>query len=150
MASTVVLFGADGAPQPPQDILRRLRAVDPRMGIRYTKHVPNAPWSITLSWHENDPRREAVRTQRVSEEDAVDIIARLPMDCNVNDAAAYIARRMAMWPGEDVNALLKKMDLFTQSADVGETAVAEVMEDMTNMNFGMTETKVKGRRKRVK
>ena len=150
MASPVVLFGADGTPQPPQDILRRLRAVDPRLGMKYTKHVPDTPWSITLSWHENDPRREAVRTQQMSEENAMDVIARLPMDCSVNDAAAFITRRMAMWPREDVNALVSKMDSFTQAAEVGEAAVADVMEDMTNMNFGMTETKVKGRRTRVK
>jgi hypothetical protein len=150
MANSVILFGADGAPQPPQDILRRLRAVDPRLGMKYTKHVPETPWSVTLSWDENDPRRESVRNQTIAEANAVDIVARLPMDCGLHEAAAYITRRMAMWPREDINALVNKMDSFTQAATVGDAAVAEVIEDMTNMNFGVKETKVKGRRTRVK
>lgn len=150
MPSSVILLGADGTPQPPQDILRRLRAVDARLGIKFLAHVPETPWCVTLAWHENDPRREMIRTGDLAPENGVDVICRLPHDCPVSEAAAYISRRMAMHPREDINALVRSMDAFQQADAVSEQLIANVMDDMTDNRFGAESQKVSGRRKRVK
>lgn len=150
MAAPVILFGADGTPQPPQDILRRLRAVDARLGLRFTAHVPDCPWSVTLEWHHDDPRRQHVRDGTMPPDDAFDCVARLPMDCSVDEAAAYITRRMAMSPREDINALVQRMNVFNQADEVGEQLVADAMLELTDNRFGATEGKVSGKRKRVK
>jgi hypothetical protein len=150
MASPVILFGADGTPQPPQDILRRLRAVDPRLGIKFIAHVPETPWCVTLAWHENDARRERVRCGELAPENAVDVVCRLPRDCSVGDAAAFITRRMAMHPEPDIKALVNNMNAFHQADNVGEQLVAEALAELTDNRFGAETHKVSGRRKRVK
>lgn len=91
----------DGRPQPPQDVLARLRRYDERLGLFYT----NAAWAITETWREDDPRREWIRDGSVQPEMAFDICGHLPVTASLEEAPAYIERSLRSYKPEEWKSL---------------------------------------------
>jgi len=148
MTSPVILLGADGSPQPPQDILRRLQAIDPKLGMKFVD-VPGKPWAITLGWGENDRRMGEVRAGKANPADAYDVLGYLPADCSLSEAPAYIGRFFGTYPRADVTQLLAKMDLWNQTSAGGVEEAEQVLAELSDDKFGM-DTKVTGKRTRHK
>lgn len=86
-----VLVTAMGTPVPPQDAVRRLKAVDDRLSLEW---VPGA-WGtqgfvLMRAWAPDDPRWQRVRSGELDPAGARDSIFRFPRDCPLEDISAYV------------------------------------------------------------
>jgi hypothetical protein len=86
-----LLITPRGTPTPPQDIERRLRAINDRLSLSYFDNGGGA-WAVMLQWSDIDRRRETVRDGRTDEKDARDVICWLPVDCSVESAHDYFVK----------------------------------------------------------
>lgn len=86
-----VLVSAAGTPVPPQDAVRRLKAVDDRLSLEW---VPGA-WGtqgfvLMRAWAPDDQRWQRVRSGELDPSGARDAIFRFPRDCSSADIGAYV------------------------------------------------------------
>ena len=142
-----VLLGADGRPQPPQDIAKRLRGIEPRLGLRF---VPGAyeVWAITLEWPEHDPRRQGVKENRVDPDSTYDIVGWLPAGCALDEAPAFVSNSLRTFPRADVQSLVSRMERWNEEKAGGREETSDVLAELTDNKFGMEERRVTGRRTR--
>lgn len=148
MPTPVILLGLDGRPKPPEEIVRRLRAIDPRMGLKFVPGVL-MNWAVTMEFGPDDRRRKDIQSGKVNPEDAYDIIGWLPAECSLDEAPAYISRMIAMYPREDVRKALDRMEAWN-ATEGGKEEMEEVLNELADDNFGLEVPKVTGKRKRVK
>lgn len=103
-----LLITPRGAPVPPQEIEKRLRAVNDRLSLSWLD-CGGGSWAVMLQWSDVDRRRQTVRDGQTHEKDARDVIAWLPKDCSVEEAHGYFTRSCMTYGGcnkEEVKALL--------------------------------------------
>jgi hypothetical protein len=93
--------GLDGRPQPPVELIERLKKFDARIGLFYT----NASWAITEAWKETDPRRERIQQGDMQPEMAFDICGYLPITCSLDEALPYIERELRLHTADSFAAL---------------------------------------------
>lgn len=130
MPSPVVL-NHRGAPEPSSEIQRRLRAVHPRLFLRYVD-VFDAHWALCMRWDEHDRRFGDMQQQTLDPDRAFDIIGYLPMDCPPDQAPAYIERSLRQYPVEEVRRIADYVESYNASAPVTaalESAIADVLEN---------------------
>lgn len=92
---------ADGRPQPPTELVAKLKQFDDRIGLFYT----NCSWAITERWRESDPRWERVQQGECQAEYAFDICGYLPVTCSLDEALPYIERELKHYSAEQFAAL---------------------------------------------
>lgn len=97
----LLMRGLDGLPVPPQELVAKLKAFDPRIGLFYTK----AAWAITEAWREDDPRRAWVQSGQMQEAMAFDICGHLPLTCSLDEALPYIERELRSYTPEQFTAI---------------------------------------------
>lgn len=132
MSSPVVLSHR-GTPEPSSEIQRRLRAVHPRLFLRFVD-VFDSHWAICMRWEENDRRYVELQQQTLDPDRAFDIVGYLPMDCSVDTAPAYVERALRQYPVEEVRRVADSVERFNATAPVQaavEQALTEVMENPT-------------------
>lgn len=130
MSSPVVLSHR-GTPEPSSDIQRRLRAVHPRLFLRYVD-VFDSHWALCMRWEENDRRFVDLQQQTLDPDRAFDIIGYLPMDCSADQAPAYIERSLRQYPAEEVRRIadfVQQYNATTPVAEALEEALAEVLDN---------------------
>lgn len=125
-----VVLNHRGTPEPSSEIQRRLRAVHPRLLLRYvdtfTEH-----WAICMAWEENDPRWQHVQSQDIDPLRSMDIIGYLPMSCSLDQAPAYLERSLRQFPREDVQRVANHVMEFNANAPINQAmnqAIAEVLD----------------------
>lgn len=91
----------EGRPQPPSDLLAKLKQYDDRIGLLYT----NCSWAITERWRDTDPRWERVQQGEMQAEFAFDICGSLPITCSLDEALPYIERELRTYSAEQFAAL---------------------------------------------
>lgn len=126
-----VLLNSAGVPEPSSEVQRRLRAIHPRLSLKYVVVAPSS-WAVTLEWAENDERRERVRTGRLDPASAYDIIGYLPMDAAVEEAPAYLSRMFREYPLDHVRNIADHVENFNATAPVQaavEAAAAAVLDN---------------------
>jgi hypothetical protein len=142
-----VIVNDRGTPEPPTDVVRRLRAVDPKLTLRWG---PWGAWQLVREWRSGDRRWERVQTERYDPAMAFDVIGHIPNDCSTEQVPAYVERLLREWGNADeAKRMLDQMDHYhtgTATADVQE-AVEEAIE-ATVAEVAAPLVK-KGRRKRV-
>src|SRR5574343_1409912 len=89
-----VLLNAQGRPQPPSDIVARLKEISPLLEVKYVG-LPVAGelkywWTVLGKWRPDDPRWQSVHQGLLTEEDAYDLVCQLPPDCPVDEAVGYL------------------------------------------------------------
>lgn len=130
MSSPVVLSHR-GTPEPSSEIQRRLRAVHPRLFLRYVE-VFDSHWALCMRWDENDRRFAELQQQTLDPDRAFDIVGYLPMDCSPDQAPAYIERSLRQYPVEEVRRVADYVQNYNASAPVAaavEEAIAEVLDN---------------------
>lgn len=147
MAPNIIL-GASGRPEPPTDIVRRLRAIDPGLSLRFIPGVIET-WAITLTFREDDPRREGMRDGSISPDCDYDIIGWLPAGCPLDEAPGYVGRAFGTHPKESVRKMLQRMDEWNEKPPEATQQVEEVVAELSDANFGLDAPKVTGRRRKV-
>lgn len=127
---SAILLNERGIPEPSLDIQRRLRAIHPRLALRFVIVAPSS-WAVTLAWDDNDARKEKVRAGTVSLDSAYDIIGYLPMDASVDEAPAYLSRMFREYPVEHVRNIADHVANFNATAPVQaavEAATSAVLD----------------------
>lgn len=81
-----------GLPQPPQDVVQRLRQVHPTLGLRFVPGM-DGQWAVTRDWREDDPRHAYVQRGELPPDECHDIVGYIPRDCAVEDVPALVAER---------------------------------------------------------
>ena len=78
---------------PPPSVVARLQQKSPRLGLRWMTgaHVPY--WALTQRWEAGDARWEQVRTGRLPEDRAWDMVHLFPLSVTTEDMAAYVEER---------------------------------------------------------
>ena len=125
-----VLLNHLGTPEPSPEIQRRLRGVHSRLYLKYMTGG-GRHWALCMDWSENDPRRERIQRREIDPEKAYDIVGFLPMDCNVDQAPAYLERALRTYPREDIQRMVEDIGNFNAAAPLAqaaEDALAQVLD----------------------
>jgi hypothetical protein len=123
------ILNAMGAPEPSPEIRRRLQAIHPKLDLKFVEAAGHH-WAISLSWEDNDRRRELIQNGGIDPSGDYDIIGYLPLDCTADEAPAYIARVFREFPREDVQNLIGRINHYneTPAQKASEEALAEVLD----------------------
>lgn len=122
-----------GGPVPPQDILKRLAQVDPSLGLRFMADFDASRWALTWEWKPSDVRWARVQVGEIPREAAYDIIGYLPLQCPVEQAAAYVETHLKNYPREEVSKLRAQMTHWNDvemPAQQVQALVADTLEDV--------------------
>lgn len=133
-----MILGADHRPQPPSEIVARLRQVDPGLGLTF---CPGAfwqerlgrmvdSWAITEAWRMDDPRYRRVQAGEIDGDHCFDILTFLPADCSVDEAFGYFVGSCQRNRGKaGVNDLLNRVHTYNAQQKIRnlapETELAE-------------------------
>ena len=104
-----VLVNRFEEPIPPSDIVRRLKQIDPHLGLRYynDSRQEGYHWAVTWDWPANDRRREWIQQGQTPPDRAFDILTFLPSDCDPNDAYGFVVRSMRVASTPEIRKCLE-------------------------------------------
>lgn len=119
-------------PQPPEEIVRRLRQVNPHLGVRFVHSCLEPYWALTWDWPENDPRRRGVLAGDVDPANCWDLLCMLPLDCSVDDAYGYFVNHCRRATREEIRGMLDRITAYNSenTAKVWEPTMREAMEEI--------------------
>lgn len=120
-----IVLNQHGTPEPPSDLLARLRRVHPALSLRWSQ-MPGRPWAMTWEWPETDARWERVRKGDISQTSAFDIIGYLPADCPLDQAGAYVEASLKHYPRDEVRRLCERVSKWN-ATEVPAQQVQEVL-----------------------
>lgn len=94
-----MLYNAAGALQPNTDVVTRLREISPYLELRHLR-LPVAGelrewWAVVGKWRPDDPRRQSLLNGLLTEHDAYDLVAQLPLDCSADEAPGYLLNQVS-------------------------------------------------------
>lgn len=143
MTAPAVLLNHRGTPEPSPEIQRRLRAVHPRLFLRYVESLAEH-WAICMTWEDNDRRYDAIRSQIINPEKSFDIIGYLPMTCSLDEAPAYLSKVLREYPVAEVQNVALHVAAFNESVTntMAEKALADLLD---RPDPSSTKTKLRGR-----
>lgn len=142
-----VIVNDRGTPEPPTDVVRRLRAVDPKLTLRWG---PWGAWQLVREWRSGDRRWERVQTERYDPAMAFDVIGHIPNACSVDEVPAYVERLLREWSNADeATQMLKAMDHY--HTGTATSAVAEAVQEAIEETVATVTAPIvkKGRRTKV-
>lgn len=124
-----VLLNSTGQPEPSIETSRRLRALHAGLHLKFLGSGDTF-WSVCMTWEPEDPRWATVQSGEISPERAFDIIGYLPMDCDADQAPAYLERMFRTWPAERVRNIANHIDRYNAGvvADAADHALGEVLD----------------------
>lgn len=129
---SVVLLNHLGTPEPSPEIQRRLRGVHPKLYLKYMSGG-GRHWALCMDWNDNDHRRERIQRRELDPDKAYDIVGFLPMDCNVEQAPAYLEKALRTYPKEEIQRMADDVLNFNMDApmaNAAEQALAEVLDSV--------------------
>lgn len=106
-------------PKPPQDIVARLRQVNPLLGVRFVHSIDIHYWALTWDWPENDPRRRDILLGTTDPDNAWDMLCMLPLDCTVEMAYSYFVNHCRRSSKAEIKQMLDRIHTYnsdTQAA----------------------------------
>src|SRR6185437_1713564 len=108
------LVTASGDPAPPQHIVAKLRAINPRLSLKWV----DSYWGLMLAWSDVDERRQLVRRGALTEAAAQDLLAMLPPDCSAEQAHDYFVNACKSYGGsnrDEVRKMLDRIDYWNEA-----------------------------------
>lgn len=132
-----MLVTLHGEPVPPQDVLKRLKQVDDRLGLKFIGEPINY-WTVTLRWPEMDPRRAMIQRGEMAPGTDYDVIANFPRDCPVDEAVGMIQNNFKKHPtNNEIQHFLYKLDKLNRQAQ------ADAMKSTNDLAEELLETNAK-------
>lgn len=139
-----LLVNAHGAPEPSPEIQKRLKAIHPDLGLRFSEVTPQH-WAVTMQWPKDDRRWGMVQRQEIGGDATYSILGWLPLDCPVDQAPSFIERFLRTSTQESVRNLTQYVNRYNESAP--QVAVEEALTAVFEQGDpSATKPKVKGRR----
>lgn len=155
-----MLLGTDHRPLPPSDIERRVKQIDPHLGLRWEANGVGGPgWWVIYRWPEQDPRRRMIRDGRMAPDGDFDLYAQLPVDCPPEQAYGFITNAFRTSGSPEAKRLLDRVGEFNRQVTESrwEPVLAEaheIIEANAGKLFGeekiVSRRKVSGRRATTK
>lgn len=142
-----VLVTANGDPQPPEDVLRRLRAVDGGLTLEWQRQMKQ--WTVKRAWPQSDRRWQWVQEQSYPPSAAHDILGYVPNDCDVDQVPAYVEGLIRTWPVEDAKQLLERMVHYNDRTDAVAAVVEQAVEETLETAVETVLKRKPGRPKKV-
>jgi len=130
------ILTAEGLPARPE-LEQQLKRLDDSLGLRWIG--PMNAWAVTFRWPEADKRRDWVRKGEYDADQAFDVLAYLPKDCPVDQAANYVQHHCQRWARdmgrEDVARLLDHIHEHNAKQGIENAkSTTEYAEEMFEMN----------------
>ncbi len=136
-----MILDVRGVPIPPPEIVRRLQQVNPRLGLTWSEGWGGRTWALTMAWAENDPRRARIQAGTLSPDEAYDLLAFLPADCNVDQAYGYLVNAFRASSEEGTRKLLDRVHEYNRNTLAGhqEAALADALNyvEVRGHKFGV-------------
>lgn len=133
------LVNARGEPTAPDDIVRRLRQIDERLGIRWVSAsvilgIPGH-WAITLRWREGDPRYAMIQRGDMRPGSDHDMIGDLAPDCSVEEIPGWFVANVKRFGGDarEIDYLLGRVGHWN---DEQEKKNADPLVELAEEIFG--------------
>jgi hypothetical protein len=122
-----VLLNSAGQPEPPTDVVKRLRALHAGLHLKFLEYTAQH-WAVCMSWNAEDRRWERVQQGKIGPASAYDIIGYLPLDCGVDEAPAYLERMFRQYPKDEVRTMADHVAAYNETAPVAEAIEAALTE----------------------
>lgn len=120
-----MLLDVHAVPVPPSEVTRRLqRLFGDDLTLRWSAY--EGCWHVLWTWPPDHRGWAMVQRQEIARDRANDIVARLPKDCPVDQAAAYLERALRTWPTEDVRKLANALTDWNDTQPMQQAADAAV------------------------
>jgi hypothetical protein len=132
---------------PNAEMLKRFRAVDPRLGLRLVVYPmrdqantnEHKTWAITYQWADDDKRRQMIARGQMAEDGDFDVLGWLPKDCSVEEAFSYFERTAKGLGRErgDMDRILNRLHHFNaQATEEAKKETHELAEELIETNAG--------------
>lgn len=138
-----LLYSDFSRPAPDPEIVKRLKQIDERLDLRFMSYPSrdganmnvSQNWTIVQRWRQDDARRKMIMLGQMAEGDDFDILAWLPVDCNVEQAHDYFLRacKGKYRDNKDIEYFLNNIHKWNKEAAVPKE-VKEYAEEMIEAN----------------
>ena len=147
-----MIVSANGNPEPPSEIQRRLAQIDPALHLRF---IPGQDqWALAIRWNPDDKRRGMIREGAMSGGDDWDYLDMVPQGLTAEEAYHYVVRglrRPSMHRKDEITKLLERVHIYNKIAESeAKKPVMEYAEELIEANastlfkdMGKTTTKVR-------
>lgn len=125
-----VLLNSAGRPEPPTDIVRRLKAIHAGLHLRFVD-MTGEHWAVCMTWEPGDDRWAWIQRGEASPDSAYSIIGYLPLLCSLDEAPSFLERMFRQYPKDEVRNMADHVLAFNASAPSAalmEEAIAEVLD----------------------
>lgn len=147
-----MIVSANGNPEPPSEIQRRLAQIDPALHLRYVSG--QSQWALAIRWNPDDPRRGMIREGAISPDDDWDYLDMVPHGLSADEAYDYVVRglrRPSAFRKDEITKLLERVHVYNKLAEAeAKKPVLEYAEELIEANastlfkdMGKTTTKVR-------
>lgn len=126
VALAQVRAGYEG-PEVPEDVLKRLRQINPQLGLRFYQ---GTGWAVMWKWADTDRRREYIKLGQLPPDEDNDIVCYLPDEIGPEAAVGYVESRCVNHPVSHIAGLVA--DVAADRARVQEQAFQPVMDEALN------------------
>lgn len=114
-------------PEVPEDVLRRLQAIHPQLGLRFYQ---GQGWAIMWKWRDDDRRREYIKRGELPADEDNDLVSWLPEDLSADQIPAFVEAKTANHPVTHIHGLCDTVR--AQRAAQEEANYAPVMDEAMN------------------
>lgn len=118
-----------GEPVPPQEAVKKLRQIDPRLSLKWVPSAAGAYWGIIETYGEHDPRWARVNSGELPRELAFDLRAMLPPDCSAEEAVGFVERYFRPVGDARKEAEAKVKKVVKANAEVKQRHVDKFLEE---------------------
>ena len=110
-----MILDASGTPMASPEILERLKQIDPSLGLRFVELPPpmESHWAVTMKWPLSDERRRLIQEGKIGPDDC-DIVSRLPVGCNADEAFSYICNNFVRASADNLERLVSRIDEYNK------------------------------------
>lgn len=141
-----MLLNAAGRPEPSPEVVRRLKAIDPRLKVQWVAGI-GGNWAVTCDWAENDRRWEWVQQGRTGRDRAYDVFGYIPFDCPLDEAPALIERMFRQYPRDDARKMAESVLRWNEES-AGQAEVEQAVAEVLDMPDPTQAPKKRGRPKK--
>jgi hypothetical protein len=147
MQSALVAVAFNSGPEVPADVLLRLRALSPQLGLRFYQ---GSGWAVMWKWRDDDRRRAYIQRGELPADEDNDIVCYLPEGVDADQAIAFIEARTARKPAGHIRELCDTIraqrDAKTEEnfQPVMDEAMNQIEVNPSNLFAGIGRTMFKG------
>jgi hypothetical protein len=145
-ASSLVAVTYNSGPEVPADVLLRLRAISPQLGLRFYQ---GSGWAVMWKWREDDRRRAYIQRGELPADEDSDIVCYLPEGMDADQSVSFIEGKTSKHPTAHIRELCdtirtqRDQQLDATFQPVMDEAMNQVEVNPSNLFAGIGKTMFK-------